>query len=88
MTTAVGALSTIATVAAFLVSHRAAIKKEFDMIRQPIADFVAAVQAFEQAVSARLVQPAPLTPEETATLSAAQAQVVAATAAVNTPVQP
>lgn len=89
VTTAVGALTTIATVGGFLVahaavikSHIAAIKKEFAMVRPEIQQFIDAVTAFEAAVTARLAQPAPLSPEEVAALADANAKVVAATAAV------
>jgi hypothetical protein len=82
---AIGALTTISAVGGFLLAHAGAIAKEYKMVRTEIASFIAAVETFEAAVTARLAQPAPLTPEETAALADAQAKVIAATAAVTTP---
>lgn len=85
VTAAVSALTTISTVGGFLILHWAAIKKEYQMVRTEIANFITAVQNFEAAVAARLAQPATLTPEEISALADAQAKVVAATVAVGTP---
>jgi hypothetical protein len=85
VTAAIGALTTISTVGAFLLAHIATIKKEYTMVRTEIASFITAVEAFEAAVTARIAQPAPLTPEEVAALVDAQAKVVAATVVVGTP---
>lgn len=82
VTAAIGALTTISTVGGFLLAHAGAIKKEYVMVRTEIASFITAVEAFEAAVTARLAQPAPLTPEETTALADAQAKVVAATQSV------
>jgi hypothetical protein len=82
VTATIGALTTISTVGGFLLAHAGAIKKEYVMVRTEIASFISAVEAFTVAVNARLAQPAPLSPEETAALADAQAKVVAATAAV------
>lgn len=55
------------------------------MIRKEISDFITAVEALESAVTARIAQPAPLSPEEVTALADAQAKVVAATTAVSAP---
>lgn len=86
VTAAIGALSTISTVGAFLLAHAGAIKKEYVMVRTEIASFITAVETFTSAVNARLAQPVPLSADETAALADAQAKVVAATAAVSNPV--
>lgn len=80
------ALGSVGTVAAFLVTHYAAIKKEYVMVRTEIATFIASAERLEAAIATRLAQPSPLTAEETAALADATAKADAATAAVSSPV--
>lgn len=95
VTVAVGALSTIAAVVGFLVMHTSAIKKyldeakkEYAMIRPEIASFIAAVEALEAAITARLARPAPVLtpdPDEVAALADATAKATALAAVVSAP---
>lgn len=88
MSPLVSALGSVGTVAAFLVTHYAAIKKEYVMVRDEIAKFITAVDTLSAAVNARLSQPAPLTAEESAALADATAKAVALTSVVSSPVVP
>lgn len=88
VTAAVGALTTISTVGAFLLAHAGAIKKEYQMVRADVQAFITAVEQLEAAINARIARPAPVLtpdPDEVAALADATAKANALAAVVSQP---
>lgn len=87
-TAAIGALTTISTVGAFLLAHIATIKKEYAMVRADVQAFITAVQALEAAIADRMGRPVPVLtpdPDEVQALADATAKATALAAVVSAP---